>query len=139
MKAKVTWIRDLQFLAQSEEGQTVLLDQSPLKGGSGKGVEPMRLLLLALAGCTGMDVMSILKKKRVKPESFEILVEGQRAPSHPKKYTRITLNYRVRGRDIPQEVVERAVELSLGKYCPVTAMLKGSTEIEREIQVEESD
>jgi len=139
MRVTAKWIDGLWFRASSKNEDAVFLDQRAELGGSGKGVQPMIVFLYSLAGCTGMDVMSILKKKRIKVDAFEVIAEGERAPYHPKKYTKITLTFRVKGEDVTREAIEHAVELSYRKYCPIIAMIKDSTEIIKKIEIETED
>lgn len=100
-----------------------------------RGMSPMGLVLAALAGCTIMDVASILRKKRQDITLLEVEVEGTQADEHPKVYTHISIFYRVGGNDIDPAAVERAVQLSVDKYCPVNAMLKDTVEIEHKFEV----
>jgi putative redox protein len=90
---------------------------------------PMELLLLALGGCTGVDVISILRKKRQQISDYRIEVSGERREEHPKAYTRLFVKHIVRGRGVSKEAVERAIELSEQKYCSVAATLRGTAEI----------
>jgi len=94
-----------------------------------KGIRPMELVLTALAGCSGVDVYSILKKKRQSVEDIEIEVTGRRREEHPRVYRHITLKYRVKGK-VSEEALRHAIRLSVEKYCSVYAMLKGSVPIE---------
>ena len=95
------------------------LDAEASVGGVGVGPQPHRLLLLAMAGCTAMDVISILRKKRQQVSGLRVEVQGSRAEQHPKVYTRFEVLYQVRGTTIDPRAVERAIELSTTRYCPV--------------------
>ena len=101
----------------------------------GTGASPMELLLQSLAGCTAMDVVSILQKKRQALTSFQVRVEGERADEHPKVYTKIHLKYNVNGREISEKAVTDAIELSRTKYCSVSAMLAETAEITYEVSI----
>lgn len=101
------------------------------------GFSPMELLLMGLAGCTAMDVISILQKKKQDVLGFEVRVAGARAEEHPKVYTDIEIEFIVRGRGVQREAVERAVELSATKYCSASAMLEKAAPIRRLIRIEE--
>ena len=90
---------------------------------------PMELLLLALGGCTGVDVISILRKKRQQITDYRIEVSGERREEHPRAYTRLFVKHIVRGRGVSKDAVERAIELSDKKYCSVAATLRGTAEI----------
>ena len=123
MQAKLTWDHQMGFYAVSDSGQQVFMTAGVPEGGSASGVRPMELLLHALGGCTGMDVVSILKKMQLDLEDLSIEITGERAPEHPKKYTHIHLLFKVAGPNIDRHKVQRAVELSQTKYCSVAASL----------------
>ena len=117
------------LLRLSEEGTyTAEMPSGSIEVGE-KGLKPMELLLVSLAGCSGVDVYTILKKKRQKVEDVEIEVKGFRRDAHPRVYESIKINYRIKG-DVEPKAVEQAIKLSLDKYCSVHAMLKNSCEIE---------
>jgi putative redox protein len=124
MFINISWKGKLAFEAETESGHRILLDANPEVGGEDKGPRPMELLLVSLAGCTGMDVASILKKKRVNLEGLTIKIRAERAPQHPKYFTTIDIEYTFRGKEIKEEDVKQAIELSRDKYCSVAAMLK---------------
>lgn len=96
---------------------------------------PMEVLLMALGGCTGMDVVSILRKKRVAFDGVEVRIQGERAPEHPRRYTAIQLEYVVQGRDIPPKAVEDAARLSFEKYCSVAATLRGAAQLSYTVRI----
>lgn len=96
------------------------------QAGPDTGASPMELLVAGLAGCTAMDVISILQKKRQNITSFEVHVHGERVDTHPMVYTDVTVNYIVRGHDIDETAVQRAIELSETKYCPVMATFRAA-------------
>ncbi len=129
MKAKVIYVKGLQFVGESETGHAIVMDGDRAFGGENTGPRPMELLLIGLGGCTGMDVVSILRKKRQEPESFEIIIEGNKAEEHPKRFTDVTIEFRLKGKGLTEEAVRRAVELSMEKYCSVKATLEGSTKV----------
>ncbi len=113
------------------------LDAEEDTGGVGAGPQPPRLLLLAMAGCTAMDVISILRKKRQQVSGLNVVVQGSRAEQHPKVYTQINVLYRVRGNNVDPQAVERAIELSKTRYCPVIGMLGKVAEVTTRYEVEE--
>lgn len=113
------------------------LDAEKYIGGVGAGPQPHRLLLLALAGCTAMDVISILRKKRQQVSDLNVEVHGRRANQHPKVYTHIEVLYRVRGNNINPQAIERSIELSKTRYCPVIAMLGKVAEVTTRYEIEE--
>ncbi|MGC9361040.1 MAG: OsmC family protein [Anaerolineae bacterium] len=122
--ATLTWTSGLQFVGTAGGSKhAIVLDGSPDVGGADTGMRPMETLLLALGGCTGMDVISILQKKRVDVTGFEVHLNGERADEYPKRYERITLEFVVKGKDVSEAAVERAIELSQTKYCGATASL----------------
>lgn len=125
MNIKVRWLTDLAFEARGETGLRYFMDSLNEDGTSGIGPKPMEMVLSALAGCTGMDVVSILKKMRVNLEKFWMEVSAERAEEHPKVFTEIKLTYFFEMEDESQtDKVLKAVSLSQEKYCSVGAMLK---------------
>ena len=117
----------------------ITLDSSGDHGGANAGARPVELLLAGLAGCTGMDVVEILRKKRQKVAGFEVRVEGERRDEHPRVFTKIHVTYEVTGQGIDAEAVRQAVTLSEGKYCSVAAMLRAAARITTEIRVRETE
>ena len=123
MDASVSWIKGMSFTGTADTGFTVPLGAEPAVGGDNDGFRPIELMAVSLAGCTAMDVMSILRKKRQDVTGFEVKVHADRADEHPKVFTAIEIRYVVRGRNIDPAAVQRAMELSESKYCPAQAML----------------
>jgi len=121
--ASVRWVDELVFETQTESGHRGYLDSFPNEGQTSKGPTPMELLLVAVAGCTGMDIVDILRKKRLNLTGLEVKVTGTRAETYPMVYTELDVVYRVRGKDIPASAVEQAIKLSEEKYCSVGVML----------------
>jgi len=105
------------------------MDADAEAGGKNTGLRPMELLLIGIGGCSGMDIVSILKKKKEKVAGIEINVNGNNADNYPKKYTDIDLEFIIKGKSISEESVKRAVQLSMDKYCSVKASLEGSAKI----------
>ena len=134
--ASATLADGMHFIGNIE-GFRMDLDASESVGGVGAGPQPPRLLLLALAGCTAMDVISILRKKRQQVSGLSVEVQGSRADQHPRVYTRIEVLYRVRGQNVDPRAVARAIELSVTRYCPVIAMLGKVAEVTTIYEVEE--
>jgi putative redox protein len=118
----VTLVGGMNFLGHNGRGHKVSLDAKPKFGGEDKGHSPLELVATGIAGCTAMDVISILVKKRQHVSRFEVAVEAERADSHPKVFTNLSITYHVEGEDVKLSAVERAVELSHQKYCPAIAM-----------------
>ena len=135
METKVTWQKRMSFVGTGRVGLTVPIDTNPENGGDNTGFSPMELLLVGLGGCTGMDVISILEKKRQKVSRFEIRLNGVRTAEHPKVFTHIVLEYVLSGDALDPAAVERAVELSETKYCAAMAMMSKTAQIERKITI----
>lgn len=129
MLTRFTWKGKMVFEAKTDSGHSVLMDAKPEVGGEDKGPRPMEVLMVSLGACTAMDVVSILKKKRVDLESMTLNIDSEQAPEHPKIFTKINIEYNFTGKSIKEEDVKRAIELSCEKYCSVSAMLKEKAEI----------
>mgnify|MGYP001578904753 FL=1 len=129
IEAKVTYVDGLQFVGEAASGHAIVMDGDKEVGGRNTGARPMELLLIGLGGCSGMDVVSILKKKKQEINGVEIKVKGEKAENYPKKFTDIDIEFIVRGRNVSDDAVKRAVELSMEKYCSVKATLEGSAKI----------
>lgn len=123
MKANVIWRGNMGFTGQSDSGFPVPLDADRAAGGTDSGARPMELIAIGLAGCTAMDVISILKKKCQEVTRFEVRVDAERAEEHPKVFTHATITYLIWGKNVEEASVLRAIELSATKYCPAQAML----------------
>jgi putative redox protein len=119
----------MTFEAVSGSGHRVVLDAAPEVGGRERGMRPMEMLLAALGGCTGMDVISILRKMRQDVTAYEVRVSGVRRDEHPRIYTEIHVEHVVTGPNLSEQNVRRAVELSSTTYCPVSAMLQQAARV----------
>jgi putative redox protein len=128
-KAKVTFVNGMQFVGTADSGHAIVMDGPSSVGGNNTGPRPMELLLMAFGGCTGMDVISILRKKKQDVTGLELNVNGEMAKDHPHMYTAIHIEYNVKGRDISEDAVKRAIELSLERYCSVGATLSKAAKI----------
>jgi putative redox protein len=137
MDAKVIWKGRMSFTGSAESGFNIPLGTSPEVGGDNDGSHPMELLAIGLAGCTAMDVISILQKKKQEVTGFEVQVHADRAEEHPHVFTRIVIEYIVSGRNIDRNAVDRAVQLSAEKYCPAQAMFSKVATIELKITLKE--
>jgi putative redox protein len=135
-RAFIKQVRGITFAGKTDSNHWVMMDGPAGFGGSDGGTRPKELLLLALAGCTGSDVVSILTKKRVPLDGFEIEVTAEQADEHPQVFTRIHLDFIFHGDGIRPADVERAIELSETKYCSVSAMLRGSVAITHAYRIE---
>ncbi len=127
--AVVRQVRGMTFAGLTESGHWVTVDGPPEFGGSSAAIRPKELILISLGACTGSDVVSILQKKRVKLGGFEVRLKAQVAEEHPQVYTKIHIEYVFYGENLSAADLERAIDLSQNKYCPVSAMLKNSVEI----------
>jgi putative redox protein len=137
MQATVTWDHGLTFSGSADTGFTVPLGAERSVGGDEDGFRPLELMLISLAGCTAMDVISILTKKRQDVTGFNVQVDAERAEEHPRVFTAITVVYTVRGRNIDPVAVERAIDLSETRYCPAQAMLVQAVPIRHTFRIEE--
>jgi putative redox protein len=136
-KSYLKQIKGLTFAAKGDSNHWLIMDGPEQVGGNNAGARPKELLLMSLAGCTGSDVVSILKKKRVNLTDFEINITAQQTEEHPKVFTELELEYVFYGKDIKAKDVERAIELSTGTYCGVSAMLKKAMKINHTYRIEE--
>jgi len=130
------WINGMAFETEIN-GHKLIMDAAESSGGSNKGPRPKPLMLAALAGCTGMDVVSILAKMRVDVKKFRILVEAQQTEEHPKHYAEIKIIYEFTGKDLPMDKLEKAVSLSEERYCGVNAVYKKAMKVSYEIRIAE--
>jgi putative redox protein len=134
-KSNIVLVDGMQFVGSSDSGHAVLMDAPGSVGGNNSAPTPMELLLSAFGGCTGMDVISILRKKKQNVKRLEVQVKGDKAKDHPRMYTTIHVNYIVAGRDVSEDAVKRSIGLSLDKYCSVGAMLGRAAKITHSFQV----
>ena len=123
-KAYLKQVKGITFAGKTDSNHWITVDGPENFGGSDAGIRPKALLLLSLAGCTASDVVSILQKKRVKLDDFEINISAEMTEEHPKVFTKIDLEYVFYGDNIKEKDVERAIDLSQTTYCGVTAMLE---------------
>jgi putative redox protein len=137
MDAKVTWKGNLSFTGLADSGFTLPLGTDSAVGGDNDGFRPMELMAISLAGCTAMDVISVLQKKRQEVTGFEVNVHAKRADEFPKVFTHITVEYHVTGHKVDPAAVERSIELSSTKYCPAQAMLAKAVTIEHKYTIAE--
>lgn len=137
MKARIKWVEQASFVAESGSGHALLLDGAPDHGGRNLGIRPMEAVLIGLGGCTAFDVVAILKKSRQAVTDCVVELSAERADVAPKVFTRIRMTYRIRGRKLGEPQVKRAVNLSAEKYCSATAMLRNSVEITHDYVIEE--
>lgn len=129
IRARVKHVEGLQFVGVSESGHAVVMDGNPKYGGSDTGPRPMELILMGLGGCTGMDVASVLTKKKQPFEGIEVNLKGETAEQDPMRYTNVEIEYVVKGKGVDENAVERAIKLSMEKFCSVKATFEGTTNI----------
>ncbi|MGA2488573.1 MAG: OsmC family protein [Anaerolineales bacterium] len=123
MDAKVIWKQGLSFTGSADSGFSVPVSTNPELGGSDDGFRPLELMAVSLAGCTAMDVVSILKKKQQDVTAFEVKVHADQANENPKVFTQAVITYLVTGHSVDEAALRRSIELSATKYCPAQAML----------------
>lgn len=136
--ARVVLVGPMRFDAESGSGNRVVMDVNEQDGGQNAGPSPMELLLMALAGCTGMDVITILRKKRQNVTGYTVSVRGVRREEHPQTFTAITVEHVVTGQGVSADAVRRAIELSETKYCPVGATLAKTATITHSFRIGET-
>lgn len=129
MEARVKWHEGMAFIAESGSGHALVLDGPPDIGGKNLGVRPMEMILLGMGGCTGIDVVHILKKSRQDVEDVDIRLSAERAESDPKVFTKIHVHFIITGRKLNEKQVARSVQLTAEKYCSASIMLSASVEI----------
>ncbi len=134
----VDWVHKMQFVASDDKNHSLVLDTTPENGGENSGPTPSRLMLMAVAACTSMDVVSILIKSRQKLTGLTVSTRGVQNEEHPKYYKEIYLFYTVKGKELDKSRVERAIRLSEEKYCSVGATLSGRAKIIIQYKIEES-
>jgi len=137
MKAIVQWKEDMTFLGVPDSGFPVQMDADSYFGGTNQGVRPMEMIALGLAGCTGMDVLSILRKKRQQVTGFEVCVNAPRSAQPPHVFTSALVTYIVTGHKVDEVAVLRSIELSMTKYCPVQVMLAQAFPMELHYEIYE--
>ncbi len=136
MPILVEWSGDMKFIGKTEQGATVTMEPGKAYGGSGGNPTPMELVAIALGGCTGMDIVSILKKMRVNLRKLAIEIKVKRREEEPRYYESIHLTYIVSGENLTEEKVRRATDLSNQKYCSVGIMLRDKARITYDVRIE---
>ncbi|MEW6678468.1 MAG: OsmC family protein [Pseudomonadota bacterium] len=137
MKARVKWVENVCFMAESESGHAVVMDGAPDIGGKNLGPRPMEMLLMGTGGCTSVDVVMILQKSRQDVVDCEVEIDAERATDHPKVFTRIHMHFTVKGRGLKPEMVERAIKLSAEKYCSASIILGKTAEMTHDFEIVE--
>jgi putative redox protein len=124
IKAKLEWKEKMQFVGQAGDSPSVVLDNPDGKTGP----TPMEMVLMGIAGCTAMDVISIMRKKRADLKGFQVHISGERAEDHPKRYTKFLVEYVLEGKGLSSKDVERSIELSVTKYCSAIGSMSAPVE-----------
>ena len=130
IQAKLKWTDGMQFVARADDGPAIVIDSRDGRSGPA----PMEMVLMGIAGCTAIDVVAIMQKKRADISRFELTIEGEQAENHPKRFTRIKVVYTLYGTGIKPKAVEQAIELSENKYCSAMASLNAEVEHAYEIK-----
>ena len=138
MQASLKWQDGLTFVGQNDSGHTVMVTNDRDEQGERTGISPIQLTALSLGGCTAMDVISILKKKRQAVSAFEVVVHTERVEEYPRVWSQAEIEFIVTGKDIDPAAVERAIELSAEKYCSVSNMLRHGVEISHSYKIIEA-
>ena len=139
MNATVQFVKDMTLIGKGTSGHWIPMDAAEKVGGSDSATRPLEMVLIGLGGCTAMDVVSILVKKRVKFSDFWVELEAPQVEEHPKVFTDITLIYHIRGRGIKESDVARAIELSEEKYCSANTMLRKAAPITTKFVIHEDE
>lgn len=134
-EANVRWAGRMTFIGKAGTNHLVTMDTTPEFDGDSSATKPLELLLIALGGCTGMDIVPLLKKMRQDVTAVELNITAERSEEHPKAYTKIDMEYVVTGKALEEEKVKRAIELSQEKYCSVSAMLKRACPVSYTIRI----
>ena len=139
MKAQVKWLGGRAFEGTPDSGHSVIMDSSPDFGGEDRGVRPMELLMLGMGGCTSIDVMNILEKSRQDVTACIAEISAERAETEPKVFVRMHVHFKVTGRNLDAQRVQRAISLSAEKYCSASIMLGKTAEITHDFELIETD
>ena len=138
MKARITWLEDMTYVAESASGHALVIDGPPELGGHNLGPRPMELLLMGMGGCTAIDVVNILLKARQELQGCELQIDAERADSDPKVFTTIQIRFILTGKNLSAKHVERAIHLSAEKYCSASIMLGKTAQITHTFEIREA-
>lgn len=126
MKARVNWVENVMFVAESDSGHAIVLDGAPAGGGRNMGMRPMELMALSVGSCSSYDVVTILKKAKQLVATCEVEVTAERVDGTPATFESIHLHFKITGFDLGEKHVRRAIELSANKYCSASIMMKNA-------------
>jgi len=135
MKARIKWMEQRRFVAETGSGHTIEMDGPPDHGGRNLAARPMEMILVGLGGCSAFDVVEILEKSQQSIEDCQIIIEARRADDIPAVFTEIHLHFILVGAGLNERFVKRAVELSMEKYCSVAMMLRDSVDVSYDYEV----
>jgi len=135
MKAVVKWLDNMSFVGESESGHSVVMDGPPESGGRNLGVRPMEMVLLGMGGCTAFDVVMILQRGRQDISDCHVELSAERATEVPKVFTKIHAHYVIKGKNLNEKKVEKAVDLTAEKYCSVSIMLAASVQVTHDFEI----
>lgn len=138
MKCKVKWLDNMTFVGESGSGHAVVMDGAPEHGGRDMGVRPMEMLLLGLGGCTAFDVVMILNKSRQSFVDCHVEIEAERAEEIPKVFTKIHAHFIVKGKNLDEAKVKKAVNLSAEKYCSASKMFESTAQMSHDFEIVET-
>ncbi|MCE2999674.1 MAG: OsmC family protein [Betaproteobacteria bacterium] len=138
MKARIKWIENVSFVAESGSGHALVMDGAPEGGGRNLGPRPMEVVLMGTGGCTAYDVVHILRKSRAPVSDCVVEIEAERAAEDPKVFTRIHFHFIVSGKGLKPAQVERAVHLTAEKYCSASIMLGKTAAISHDFEIRET-
>lgn len=139
MKARIKWIENVSFVAESGSGHALVIDGAPEGGGRDLGPRPMEVVLMGTGGCTAYDVMHILRKSRAPVTDCVLEIDAERAEEDPKVFTKIHFHFVVTGKGLKPAQVERAVHLSAEKYCSASIMLGKTAAITHDFEIREAE
>lgn len=139
MKAIVNWEGGMKFIGKGDSGVVVDMDADSSAGGGNDGIRPMEMIAMGLIGCEGMDVLSVLQKKRQAVTGFEVRFNGPRSPEYPKVFTSAVVTFVITGRGVDETAVLRSIELAATKYCPAQAMLAQAFPIDLHYEIYEDE
>lgn len=135
MKARIKWVENVTFIAESGSGHAVVIDGAPESGGRNLGVRPMEMVLMGMGGCTAFDVIHILRKGRQVVTDCVAEIDSERATEDPKVFTKIHIHFVVKGRGLTEQAVSRAINLSAEKYCSASIMLGKTAVITHDFEI----
>ena len=136
-KVTTTWKNKMLLESDNPLGKNLLMESGPDSGGSNQGLSPKALMLSSLGGCTGLDLLSLLKKMRVEIEGFKVIVNGELTEEHPKYYDKVSIDYYFTGTDLNEEKIKKVVSLSEERYCGVIKMFRAFAEVTIAIHINE--